>query len=117
MKKIMILVSFMLLSANLYADEFEDSEKACERGSGYACYELGLWHSMGMDTRKDLVKGFKYYQKSCEEGNAVGCSSLADCYVTGEGTDKDLSKGKELYQLLCDNNFGSSCKTLDTLTK
>ena len=130
MKKIMILVSLMLLSINLPADDFEDSEKACERGSSYACYELGVWHLKGWDTRKDPVKGFKYLKKSYDldsesqssgsffSSNTATISYLANCYAKGIGTNKDLNKAIEMYQKICHDNNGipnDYCKEVEAL--
>lgn len=117
MKTLLIAIAFLLGISTTYADDYEDSEKSCERGSGYGCYELGLYNLLGLDTKKDPEKGFKFLKKSCELNNATGCTLLADCYIKGDGTDKDINKGIEIYKMLCDNNYGASCKQYNDLLK
>jgi TPR repeat protein len=103
MKKILLALAVLLgLNNNLYADDFEDTLKACERGSAYNCMILGMKHEWGEDTKKDKTKAFYYYKKSCDEGSATGCRYMAKFYEKGIGTEKNLKEAIRIYKFLCD---------------
>ena len=122
MKQILLTLTILLgLSNNLYADEYEDTLKACERGSGFNCYVHGMIHDYGQATKVDKEKAFYYYKKASDLGDMQAHVALADCYMKGIGTEKNIEEAIKLYKHLCDRGIGSfatgGCKKYQELTK
>lgn len=87
----------------------EQTIKACDMGSHWACNNLGYLYVRGEGVDKDAGRGFALFQKACTKEHANGCDSLGEAYEKGYGTPVDLAKAKESYARACEWGFVKAC--------
>ena len=123
MKKILILISIMILPLFAVAQTAEECfnrgedfyygrngvtendkkaiiwyQKAADLGNTKAQCRLGDMYYTGRGVSQDFVKAVEWYQKAANQGNAIAQCSLGIMYYYGEGVSKDYVKAVEWYQ-------------------
>ena len=122
MKKLWVVIVFLVMSINLQADDFEKAEKLCEGGDATGCLNLGTMYVKGEGVNQDSFKAVKFYEKACDGGDAQGCLNLGLMYSNGEGVRQNDNKakelfGKELFGKACDGGVSYGCKNYAILNK
>ena len=95
-------------------------QKACEMGSGYACYYIGSDYKANAfyhpdDFPVDDREAAKWYAKSCEFAFSEGCALMGDFYKQGRGgLGRDVVKANAYYDKGCELNSNDACYVLGT---
>lgn len=115
--KIIILISLLCLSPNLFADfraggeaykqgDYETAAKEflplAKNGDHRAMYALGSMYSAGHGVTQDYTEAFKWFQRSAKYGRPDAEYKIGLLYLNGLGTEKDVRKAI--------NWFGRSAK-------
>ncbi|MDR2364681.1 MAG: sel1 repeat family protein [Zoogloeaceae bacterium] len=92
-------------------------EKACDKGSGDGCEQLGSLYKSGNGVRKNekqakelYARATGHYEKDCAANDGQGCLSLGWVYELGEWVQKDSAKAFLYYKKGCENRVGDSCE-------
>jgi TPR repeat protein len=74
-------------------------EKAVEKGSAQAQYELGTVYYTGIDgvVEEDVEKAFVLFEKAAAQNHTAAIYMVADCLVEGEGTEKSVARAIPLF--------------------
>ena len=110
-------------AGDLYYYKFKDYKtalkwykKACELGSGRACYDTAYQYKEGEGTKENIAKANTFYRKACELNDAKGCTALGKAYMDDNykisNIKKDYSKGVALFERSCKMGHGSGCYQL-----
>lgn len=75
-KKILLLLIYVLISTSLYAIDFEETKDACKKGDAKACYTLGNIYEYGKNIKADEKKAIFFYKKACKLKNTDACESI-----------------------------------------
>jgi TPR repeat protein len=88
-------------------------ERACDAGSGGACYMLGsaYWHGRG-GLPTDVARAMDLYERACDAGSAPGCTVVGTAYQSGQGRPTDEVHAASLYEGACDAGFAAGCYDL-----
>ena len=73
-------------------------QKAVDKESIQACYELGTVFYTGLDdvVDEDVDAAFVLFQKAAEQGHVGALYMMADCLIEGEGTSVDVARAVPL---------------------
>jgi uncharacterized protein len=82
--------------------------KACDKGNGKACVEVGERAFAAGDHAKALAA----YKHACALKLPRGCGAVASMTLFGQGTPADERKGHELRGKACAMQDGPSCNDL-----
>lgn len=77
-------------------------EKAADRNSPDAAYNLGLMLLAGQGVDKDETRGFELLHRAAEAGQKEARLQLAACYRAGRGTAADTARAETLYTELAE---------------
>ncbi|KAL3922555.1 MAG: hypothetical protein SGILL_002140 [Bacillariaceae sp.] len=74
-------------------------QKAVERGSAQAFYELGTVYYTGIDgvVDEDVEKAFELFERAAEQDHTAAIYMVADCLVEGEGVEKSVARAIPLF--------------------
>lgn len=86
--------------------------RACDRGQGVACGELGAMTSNGDGVRRDETRAAVLHEKGCSLGYVVACANLASALLHGIGIAPDAERAAELFRHACDAGDAVSCDDL-----
>ena len=125
MKKILEIVSILLISINLNAINFEEEKyspdfisylkMSCDIGINDSCVSLGSMYNNGDGVKRDSFKAVKLYKKACDSGFANGCSHLGLMYYYGRGVKQDSSKAIKLFKKACEARDFDGCENYKIL--
>lgn len=82
---------------------------ACDRGSAYACINLGAWLLRGDWGSKNPGEAFRLMERACSLHEDFGCEAVALMRIEGQGTMKDVARGIEELDRLCNAGQAHSC--------
>lgn len=73
-------------------------QKAVDRGSTQACYELATVYYTGIDgvVEEDASKAFLLFEEAANEEHVGAMYMMADCLMEGEGTEVDVARAVPL---------------------
>lgn len=110
------LVSGLLLLGAPATAEAQESVQtltaACERGSAWQCYELGVRYDVGAGVERDPAGAVAPYRRGCDGAVASACFNLALLYYQGRGVPADLPRAAALLQRACDGWLAIGCTNL-----
>ena len=136
MKKTLFIL-LVVLAAPILADDYENGKKAlkeknyseavkllnkaCDGGSGGACYTLGVLYNFGQGVKRDFDTGSKLHGKAaelltkeCDSGSGESCFILGRMYFSGmKPVKKSWTHAKELYKKACDLKHQKACSEYD----
>ncbi len=76
--------------------------KACDKGEGGGCNELGVMMERGQaGYTKDLAGALAQYDKGCSKDDDTSCRNAGVFYEAGRGAPKDLAKAAAAYDKCC----------------
>ncbi|MGN6209035.1 hypothetical protein [Asticcacaulis sp.] len=92
---ISIFIALLLMQAGAsFAQSFQESLSAAEKGDVFAQYQTGLNYYLGQGVAVDKQKAVEWFEKSVDGGLPWAAGQLSDIYLTGDGVIKDQDKGK-----------------------
>jgi len=80
-------------------------QKAADKGSIEAVYNLGVLYAEERGVPKDEAKAAKLFQQAADAGLAVAQVNLGFCFENGQGVEQDLAKAAEQYQKAASQDF------------
>jgi uncharacterized protein len=87
----------------------ELSERGCERGDAFGCFNAASIFANGSGVQKDPAKAASFLDKACQAGDAEGCHDLGVAYEKGSGVARDHRRSTELTQKACALGFAPAC--------
>ena len=87
----------------------ELSERGCERGDAFGCFNAASIYANGSGVAKDSAKAASFLDKACRAGDAEGCHDLGVAYEKGSGVARDHRRAAELIQKACAMGFAPAC--------
>lgn len=88
-------------------------QRACERGDGRACFNLGF--QLEQSTVSNPAAASAYYRQACALNYVEGCYYLGFLYRYGRGVDKDTERGTKLYEQACEASYARACSSLGSI--
>ena len=85
---------------------FEYFQRAADKGSIAALWNLGLCYKNGIGTLKDEKKAFHYLQLAADKGHGAAQLDVGLCYKDGIGIDRDQAKAFEYIKLSASQGYG-----------
>ncbi|MXP46517.1 hypothetical protein GRI43_03790 [Altererythrobacter luteolus] len=92
-------------------------EKACDLGSGKACFNRSL-EAASSASDPDFTKQIRFLHRGCDLGSMRSCANLAGHYLHGKGLEKNVPAGISLLDASCvsgERSAGSACFTLSAV--
>ena len=129
---IVLLISVLLFSANLFAGfneglnaynlgdyktAFREFKIIADQGSAEAQYTLGIMHSNGQGTIQDKKKAISWFTKSAKQGYAPGQRSLGALYANGQGTMQDYVQAFMWWDIAASRGDAEAQKYRDIIQK
>lgn len=87
-------------------------EKACNRGHGGACNQIGWNYQDGKDVPKSEAKAVIFFRRSCDAGDMFGCDSLGFMLQNGKGAERDEKQAVALFEKSCNGDCKEACYNL-----
>lgn len=87
----------------------ELSERGCERGDSFGCFNAAVIFTNGWGVSADASKAASFLDAACKAGDAEGCHDLAAAYEKGTGVTRDRQRAAELYRKACELGFQKAC--------
>ncbi|MEM7480130.1 MAG: tetratricopeptide repeat protein [Acidobacteriota bacterium] len=81
--------------------ELQKKTERCERGSMFACNDLGNLLTNGKFVPRDLQAAFSHYVRACDQELPAGCFSLAVAFRQGKGVTRDSARALDLQDSIC----------------
>ena len=109
MKKIVVM-TMIILSIGLYADESSDIKnlkKECSNGNGLSCVKVGARYQL----KKDFKKAKVYYKKASALDFGYGYMMLGGIY----DREKNFKSALKYYKKGCSKGVVDSCKLAHAL--
>lgn len=94
---------------------FEYNKKSADLGNVTAMYNIGIYYSNGIGTRKNQKKAFEYFKKAADKGDSDGMFKTGCCYRDGSGVDKNIKKAIEYFKKADQNGNQEAKKEIKTL--
>ena len=98
MKKLLLLIITLLISPNIYAQDFNTQLKLAEQGDAKAQFNVGVCYDTGNGVAKNDKKAYQWYLKSAEQRYADAQCLIGICYVVGIGVDTNLDTAYEWFE-------------------
>jgi len=73
-------------------------QKAYDKGSSIAKYNLGIYYKKGTGVKVDYAKAMMYFNEAYEDKISFSYGQIGSMYEDGKGVDKDCEKAIEYYQ-------------------
>jgi hypothetical protein len=90
-------------------------DRACQAGSGDACFETGK--RLLRSASRDPARAILALERGCAASNGRSCARLARVYEEGDGTDANAIIAASLRYQACDAGVGASCRRLALSTE
>ena len=102
MKKLICILSLMMLSSSIKCQAFSESLESlislAKKGNAEAQYKLGNKYFFGDGVIKDYSQAVYWYRKAAKNNEVKAQCSLGYCYETGNGVKKDLKEAVDWYR-------------------
>lgn len=85
------------------------SERACERGDDFGCFNAATAHATGLGGPVDDARAYGYYERGCDLGDAESCFEQARRLEAGQGTTPDATRARAVMQKACTAGFAQAC--------
>jgi TPR repeat protein len=115
MKKILLALSFVLLSLHAstdsalaaykrgaYKEAFTLYETEAKKGDLTAQNALSYLYFNGIGTKKDTTQGLEWLQKAAKSGDERAAFDLGMMYLSGSNVKKDMQKAAKYLQIAAD---------------
>ena len=113
--KIILLLSFVLLQVNAYANSFEEGKQAylkkdyvtalkilkplAENGNAKAQITMGLMYDYGHGVDKDPAESIKWYRMAAEQGEPLVQLDLGIKYFQGQGVKQNYQEAAKWWEM------------------
>lgn len=92
---VVIFSAFLTLQAGIgFAQSFQESLTAAEKGDVFAQYQTGVNYYYGQGVAVDKHRAAEWFEKSVKGGLPWAFGQLSEMYQSGEGVKKDQDKSK-----------------------
>ncbi len=98
MKKILLIVTAIMLCSSAFCADIDSLKKAAEQGDVRAQFNLGLVYSFGDGVPQDYKESVRWYRKAAEQGDANAQVHLGSAYSNGRGVLQDYKESVKWYR-------------------
>ncbi|WP_421781248.1 tetratricopeptide repeat protein [Kiloniella litopenaei] len=92
-----------------YTEIAPNYERACAKGDGLSCFNLGGKFLQGNGVRQDDREAVKLFTKACDNDEPLGCTALGWMLEKGRGISKDPIHASKLYNQGCNAGVSDGC--------
>ena len=112
LRNLAVLASLMMACLPVYAGEFCQTLKACQRqakaGSAVAQAEMGLRYQRGEGVKQNVEKALYWFRKAAAQGNPTGLEEVGTAYYREDGVERDNSKAIEWWKQAAEKGKSSA---------
>jgi len=103
-----VIIVFLLLTASVRGQNFEETRQLAEQGNADAQLRLGLMYANGKGVPENDAEAVKWYHKAAEQGNAIAQSRLGYMYEYGNGVARNVAEAVKWYRKAAEQGFANS---------
>jgi TPR repeat protein len=85
------------------------SERACDDGDDFACFNAATAHATGLGGPVDEDRASTYFDAGCTAGDAESCYELSRRLEEGRGIARDATRASSVRSLACAGGFQKAC--------
>ena len=97
-KKLFTILAAVLMTASMWADDFNTTLQKAKQGDASAQASLGYMYSKGKGVKQDYTQAVYWYRKAAEQGNVYGQYNLGIMYYNGTGVTRDYTQAVYWYR-------------------
>ncbi len=106
---VLLITANQVLADNNNTKVSPNYERACAKGNGLACFNLGGKFLQGNGMKQDDMKAIHFFAEACDRKEALGCAALGWMHEYGRGFPQNFIKASKLYSQGCTLGSADSC--------